>query len=286
VAFKQDGFLVFHYSLFPIPYSLSPIPYPLSTIPYSLFPIPYSLFPIPYSLFPIPYPLFPIPYPLSPIPYSIPYPLFPHTMIPENAVEEILMSWASGAKKSAYYYDNGQKVGYRWWDEDGHLLMEYQIDRDKMHGAFRTWHDHGTIEHETTYCEGKEHGISTQYDRDGRSIGTYEMNFGTGVDLWYQSQGIIAEERHYRDGNRDGFERWWNSDNQTVYRESHFRQGIEHGIFRVWNRSGKLSRGFPAYFVNGQKVPKRLYLKTAEGDRSLPIYLADEDLPQRIISHL
>ena len=101
----------------------------------------------------------------------------------ENTVEEILTSWANGTKKTAYYYDNGQTVGYRYWDEDGHLSMEYQIKHDKMHGAFRTRHDRGTIEHETAYFEGKEHGISTQYDADGRSIGTYEMNFGTGVDL-------------------------------------------------------------------------------------------------------
>ncbi len=206
-------------------------------------------------------------------------------MMPENAIEEILMSWASGAKKSAYYYHDGQKVGYRWWDEDGHLSIEYCIEHDKMHGLFRTWHDNGTIEHETTYFEGKEHGISTQYDPGGRSIGTYEMNFGTGVDLWYYAPGIIAEERHYKDSNRDGYERWWNTDNQSIYRESHFRGGLEHGIFRVWNREGKLCRGFPAYFVDGKKVSKRSYLKTSEGDRSLPNYLADEDRPHRIYSY-
>jgi antitoxin component YwqK of YwqJK toxin-antitoxin module len=200
----------------------------------------------------------------------------------ENALEEILMSWANGGKKSAYYYDNGEKVGYRWWDEDGHLSMEYQIEHDKMHGSFRTWHDNGTIEHETAYFEGKEHGISMQYDRDGRSIGTYEMKFGTGVDLWYQSQGIIAEERHYKDGKRDGYERWWNTDKQSIYRESHFLGGLEHGIFRVWNQQGRLCRGFPAYFVRGQKIPKRSYLKTCEHDKSLPKYLAIENNPQRI----
>jgi antitoxin component YwqK of YwqJK toxin-antitoxin module len=200
----------------------------------------------------------------------------------DNTVEEILMSWASGAKKSAYYYDGGQKVGYRYWDEDGHLSIEYHIKHDKKHGSFRTWHDNGTLEHETAYFEGKEHGISTQYDRDGRSIGTYEMKFGTGVDLWYYAAGIIAEERHYKDGNRDGYERWWNTDNQSIYRESHFHSGLEHGIFRIWNQEGRLCRGFPAYFVNGKKMPKRSYLKTCDRDKSLPKYLAIEDNPQRI----
>jgi hypothetical protein len=40
-------------------------------------------------------------------------------MMPANALEEILMSWASGVKKTADYYDNGEKVGHRCWDEDG-----------------------------------------------------------------------------------------------------------------------------------------------------------------------
>jgi antitoxin component YwqK of YwqJK toxin-antitoxin module len=205
-------------------------------------------------------------------------------MIPENAIEQIETSWDSGGKKSAYYYDRGEKVGYLYWDEDGQLAMEYGIENDQMHGSFQTWHDNGRLEHDTAYIEGKEHGISTQFDRDGHAIGTYEMIHGTGIDLWYSDRNILAEERHYKDGHRDGYERWWCGDNQTIYLESHFKAGIAYGIFRSWNAAGRLQRGFPAYFVDGEKVTKRSYLKACDRDESLPKYLANEDFPQRIMS--
>ena len=99
--------------------------------------------------------------------------------------------------------------------------------------------------------EGKEHGETRQYDENGVQIGSYIMDHGTGVDLWFQSPGVLSEEREYRDGQRHGYERWWRDDNQTIGEESHFWNGIEHGIFRRWNRQRKLSRGYPQYFIHG-----------------------------------
>jgi hypothetical protein len=48
-------------------------------------------------------------------------------MIPQDAVEEITEHWDNGTKKSAFYYLDGEKIGYRYWDEDERLLMEYDI---------------------------------------------------------------------------------------------------------------------------------------------------------------
>ncbi|AFY30925.1 toxin-antitoxin system YwqK family antitoxin [Calothrix sp. PCC 7507] len=202
-------------------------------------------------------------------------------VIPQNAVEEINESWINGLKKSAFYYINQQKVGYRWWDEEGHLSMEYELKGKLMHGSFRTWHDNGMLREESNYFEGKEHGIAKQYDDEGKLIGIYEMHYGTGADLWYESDGILAEERYLKDGNRDGYERWWKSDNKTIFSEQHFKSGVEHGIHRQWNKHGRLRRAFPQYFVNGEKVTKRQYLKICLQDESLPNYVADEDNWQR-----
>src|SRR5258708_3076126 len=165
--------------------------------------------------------------------------------IPENAVEVITATWETGNKQKAVYVIDSKEIGFRFWSLAGVLTMEGGLRDGVRHGLHRRWHDNGVIWEESTYYEGKEHGESRQYDYDGVQIGSYVMEYGTGVDLWFCSPGVLAEEREYRDGNRHGFERWWRCDNQTVWQESHFWNEIEHGIFRGWNRQGKLRRGYP-----------------------------------------
>lgn len=134
-------------------------------------------------------------------------------MIPEEAFETIQEFWSEEIPKSALYKVQGEKVGYRYWDETGQLTMEYTLKNNQMHGLFRTWHSNGVLCEESYYLEGKEHGVAKQFNAHGELIGTYQMNYGTGVDLWYQEKGILAEERHYQDGDRHGYERWWKGDN-------------------------------------------------------------------------
>ena len=203
------------------------------------------------------------------------------TAIPEHASEVITETWDDGSKRAAFYQIDGQDVAYRWWDEDGYLALEYGIQNGVMHGTFRTWYENGQICEESTYDNGKEHGISKQYDAEGNLIGAYTMEHGSGLDLWFSARGVIAEERYYVDGQRHGFERWWNSDNATIWMEGHFRHDEEHGIFREWNAQGRLCRGFPRYMVAGRKVDKRQYQRACRADPSLPPFVLSENRPQR-----
>ena len=107
------------------------------------------------------------------------------------------------------------------------------------------------------------------------------MEHGTGTDLWYCAPGVLSEEREYLNGNRHGYERWWNSDNQTVYEESHFQIDINHGIFRQWNNHGKLRRGYPQYFVAGERMTKCQYERACLKDSTLPPFLASDNQPMR-----
>lgn len=202
-------------------------------------------------------------------------------IIPFGAVEEIEDRWPNGNKQSAFYSVHGEKIGYRYWDEDGSLSMEYGLKGDQRHGRFRTLYSEGKPSEEAFFIDGKEHGITRQYDYDGNLIGCYEMHYGTGADLWYWEKGVLSEERYYKDGQLDGYVRWWNWDNTTVWSEEHFNDGEYHGIFREWNDHNVLRRGSPKYFVNGQKVTKRQYLKACERDPSLPKFSAEDNLPYR-----
>ncbi|NOK63791.1 MAG: hypothetical protein GFH27_549283n23 [Chloroflexi bacterium AL-W] len=150
-----------------------------------------------------------------------------------------------------------------------------------MHGWYRTWHENEQLCEVMWYKQGQEHGTNKQYDEQGNLIGTYTMVHGTGVDLWFAKPGVISEERHYQDGAHHGYERWWTADNQTISEEGHFWHGVEHGIFREWNASGRLRRGYPHYFVLGNRVNKRQYIRACQQDPTLPPFNADDNEPTR-----
>jgi antitoxin component YwqK of YwqJK toxin-antitoxin module len=185
----------------------------------------------------------------------------------------------NGAKWKAFFYLNGKKVGWKRWDEQGRLFIECAMKGDQDHGLCRHYDD-GTVSWEVPCVRGKAHGISRQYDRNGNLIGTSRWHHGTGVDLWYQNDRQLSEERHIRNGLRDGFERWW-SDERTVWCEYHFKQDIDHGIHREWNVKGRLRRGFPQYFINGRRVTKRQYEHDSEKDTSLPKFREMDNKPSR-----
>jgi len=185
-----------------------------------------------------------------------------------KVVEEL---WDNGRPQSVRYEVDGALVARQLYDKKSALEVEYGVHNDMMHGPWRSYHASGQVAHETHYIEGKEHGVARQYDEDGTLIGSYEMVYGSGLDLWYHDKGVLAEERGYQDGERHGFERWWNEDNRTIHEESHFWRGLAHGIMRQWTAQGRLRRGYPQYFVQGEKVNKRQYLRACRTDSTLPL---------------
>jgi antitoxin component YwqK of YwqJK toxin-antitoxin module len=62
------------------------------------------------------------------------------TSIPKSATETIERSFENGAKEKAFYVLDGEKVGFRQWDEDGALFYEYGIRDGKKHGREYYFH--------------------------------------------------------------------------------------------------------------------------------------------------
>jgi antitoxin component YwqK of YwqJK toxin-antitoxin module len=205
----------------------------------------------------------------------------PGKLIPDGAREVVAELFENGSKRGAFYELNGERVAFRCWNEDGSVAMEYEMSGVVMHGSFRTFWDNGQVHEAATYVDGKEHGTSRQYDHTGALIGIYTMDHGTGVDLWFERKGVLAEERHYLDGQRHGYERWWSTDNVTIWQEEHYQHGKQHGVFRHWNDKGNLRRGFPRYFVNGEQVTKRQYERARFTDPTLPPLLSEDNAPNR-----
>jgi hypothetical protein len=128
----------------------------------------------------------------------------------------------------------------------------------------------------TPYRNGLEHGLARQWSADGEGlISFYRIRHGTGVDLWWQEtftdppRPYLAEVRFAR---RPASRLEWllNEDQRSVYEERHWRGGKLHGIERQWTPQGRLRRGFPRFYVNGELVTKLAYERARAKDASLP----------------
>ena len=179
----------------------------------------------------------------------------------------------------------GQVVGQRAYDSDGNLQVETPLKNGRKHGREYIWDETGALESVEPYLDGKMHGIARQYNRNGKVIGTYRFVRGTGYDIWrYEREDGsigISEIFSLREGTLDGFEWWLRDDQQSVWHERHWKQGKYHGIERMWNEKDGLRRGYPKYWIHGQPVGKRVYLKAAQRDESLPKYEERDSRPQR-----
>ena len=69
---------------------------------------------------------------------------------------------------------------------------------------------------------------------------------------------------HYKDGLPHGYEWWLTPKPHIVCDERHWHEGQNHGIEREWNFANKLRRGFPRYWIKGDRVDKNQISSSGE----------------------
>jgi antitoxin component YwqK of YwqJK toxin-antitoxin module len=207
--------------------------------------------------------------------------------IPDAAEERVTTRHSDGSKAMAEYLMDGKRVGTRSFDGAGNIEMECGWRDGLRHGTEYRFDEPGKLLSATPYSNGVEHGVASEWADDGRLLGTYRMRHGTGIDLWWGEtwtkprRRYLAEVHFMRRGLRHGYEWWLDEDQRTIFIERHWRDGEQHGIEREWNNKGHLRRGFPKYFVAGQQVNRRQYLKACATDPALPFFRSQENGPQR-----
>lgn len=209
--------------------------------------------------------------------------------IPLNVVEQVTREFRRDGLAIFYRLTDcllkGTVVGQRAYAEDGQLVVETPLKNGKKHGREYQWDDDGKLNLIEPYVKGKIHGTAKQYGRHGSVIGTYRLRHGTGYDIWRQESGngaiTISEIHTLRDGLPHGYEWWLTNKSHIVWHERHWNEGEYHGIERCWNAANKLSRGFPQYWIKGQRVNKRQYLRAAQEDPSLPPFRLKDNTARR-----
>src|SRR5512132_627748 len=112
----------------------------------------------------------------------------PKSDIPQEATEVVVSDYREDGMhvsfRTAECLLDGQVVGQRSYDQDGHLMMETPLKNGKRHGREYVWDDNGDLLSVEPYVNGKLHGVARQYGRNGKVIGTYRCVRGTGYDIW------------------------------------------------------------------------------------------------------
>jgi antitoxin component YwqK of YwqJK toxin-antitoxin module len=203
--------------------------------------------------------------------------------IPKSARERVTDRDSSGAKLRAEYILRGKIVGVRWFHEPGEPSFETPLKDDVYHGTVYRWDIPGILLSSEPYVSGLAHGIARQWSDDGKLIGIYKMKRGTGIDLWWggcNGAFSLSEVHYLKDGRPHGYE-WWLDDDKKVNSERHWRGGLAHGIERDWNAQGRLRRGYPRYYLHGERVNKRRYERACDSDSSLPKFRQKDNEPKR-----
>jgi hypothetical protein len=180
----------------------------------------------------------------------------------------------------------GKVVGRRVYNEDGRLEYEVPLKDGKTHGIVYAFHGE-CVRSREPFRGGLAHGTAKQWAEDGQLIGAYTMKNGTGLDLWRcktkwgTGRVYLVEARYIKSGMWHGFEWWLDESQKRVDAERHFWEDYLHGIERVWNSKHRLKRGFPRYWIHGNRVTKRQYLRACLKDFTLPPFREKDNRPQR-----
>jgi hypothetical protein len=207
--------------------------------------------------------------------------------IPKNAEERVAATRLPGRQRhKTEYVLNREVVGVRQFDENGQLEFECPMKNGLTHGTLYNIVD-GVVTFAEPYRNGLAHGIAKQWSNDGEPIGFYTMRRGTGLDLWRceancgNGRVFLSEARYVKEGKWHGFEWWLDEDQKSVHTERHFWENLQHGIERRWNSRGRLTRGYPQYWVNNKQVTKREYLRACAEDPNLPRFRESNNRPRR-----
>jgi antitoxin component YwqK of YwqJK toxin-antitoxin module len=208
--------------------------------------------------------------------------------IPQNAIEKLVAENKTNLSQGHRVVDcfvAANHVGRRVYNQDGILIVETPMKAGLKHGREITWDDEANLLSIEPYRNGKIHGTAKQYGRNGKIIGIYKLQHGTGLDIWRQedenNKVFVSEIHSLQDGVPNGYEWWFTSSRRDLMHERHWQRGKLHGIERVWNRKGKLRRGYPKFFIEDQVVSKRKYVAMALLDKTLPIFQEKDNLPAR-----
>lgn len=97
----------------------------------------------------------------------------------------------------------------------GYVIGCYRPDNTK-HGRYLYLFTLGIPHVEGSYVDGKQDGVWRQRAIDGRELGTFTMDHGTGTAIYWADDGKKILEIPYLEGRRHGKEVFWLPDGRKI----------------------------------------------------------------------
>jgi len=128
---------------------------------------------------------------------------------------------------------------------NGQLKAEAPMVNGRIHGLKRDYHPNGQVALEIPFYHGLPNGMAKVCAADGRLLGEYTMEHGTGVMKLWHGNGVLASEVSMVEGFITGRQRTWYEDGLPVP---------------------------DMYWIRGKKVSRKKYLEACKTDPELPQY--------------
>ena len=111
--------------------------------------------------------------------------------------------------------------------------LEETFRGQKLHGRRRTRHRNGQIATEEFYADGLLHGVVRQWNEQGRLLGSFRMDHGTGTQKSWHGNGRLNQEFSTVDGRFCGRSRMWLRDGTLISDQILlFNQNVSPGQYR------------------------------------------------------
>lgn len=119
--------------------------------------------------------------------------------------------WSNGKRKSSGYMACGKKMGaWKYYDENGVLAEEYELEEGKKEGIYKSFHPNGKVKSEGEYSRDEKKGLWKEYHDNGMlsKEETYKYGDARGPYKTYHTNGKLASEGKMGfSGRADGIEK-------------------------------------------------------------------------------
>ncbi len=107
----------------------------------------------------------------------------------------------------------------RAYDRSGAVRREEPYVHGVLHGTLRMYHSNGNLASEEIYAAGRLNGLCRQWAWDGRLLGSYRVENGTGTQCSWYDNAQLCLEFSIVDGKPSGRSRHWLADGTLVVDE-------------------------------------------------------------------
>lgn len=121
---------------------------------------------------------------------------------------------------------------------DGVVTGEGEFRDGKRHGPWTYRHPSGKPWKQGEYVDGRMHGAWRQYDAEGKLLGEFRLERGTGVEVMWWENGHKRQEIARKDGLAEGKTTWYFETGERMMEADHVA-GKLHGSWTFWDLKGQ-----------------------------------------------